>query len=218
MNRWPDLRQSRLCHRTHPSESRLAVGGTVPERHALGRLGRGHPRWVLTTLVLLLLLGCETIDEAGTPNGAGQTVKAEKVKVPRLAGLRIVRAKAALRSAGLQVRIKHRPSDERAGTILVQRPAAGARIKEHKVVLLIVATPRPEPKHAASGGGGSGDDGGGSGGGGGCTPGYSPCLPPASDYDCAGGSGDGPAYTGYVTVSGSDPYGLDADGDGVGCE
>ena len=52
----------------------------------------------------------------------------------------------------------------------------------------------------------------------GCTPGYSPCLPPASDYDCAGGSRDGPKYTGYVTVTGSDPYGLDSDGDGAGCE
>lgn len=25
-----------------------------------------------------------------------------------------------------------------------------------------------------------------------CTPGYSVCLPPAADYDCAGGTGDGP--------------------------
>ena len=51
-----------------------------------------------------------------------------------------------------------------------------------------------------------------------CTPGYDPCLPPMSDYDCAGGSGNGPGYTGAVTVTGSDPYGLDADGDGYGCE
>jgi len=51
-----------------------------------------------------------------------------------------------------------------------------------------------------------------------CTPGYDPCLAPASDYDCAGGSGDGPAYTGYVRVTGSDPYDLDRDGDGAGCE
>lgn len=47
---------------------------------------------------------------------------------------------------------------------------------------------------------------------------YDPCLPPAPDYDCAGGSGDGPAYTGYVRVLGADPYDLDSDGDGVGCE
>ena len=51
-----------------------------------------------------------------------------------------------------------------------------------------------------------------------CTPGYDPCLPPASDYDCAGGSGNGPSYTGYVTVTGPDIYDLDRDGDGSGCE
>lgn len=51
-----------------------------------------------------------------------------------------------------------------------------------------------------------------------CTPGYDPCLPPASDYDCAGGSGNGPAYTGTVRVTGPDIYGLDRDGDGIGCE
>ena len=52
-----------------------------------------------------------------------------------------------------------------------------------------------------------------------CTKGYKPCLHPASDYDCAGGSGDGPKYVkGTVKVTGSDPYGLDSDNDGVGCE
>jgi hypothetical protein len=51
-----------------------------------------------------------------------------------------------------------------------------------------------------------------------CTPGYSPCLPPATDYDCEGGTGDGPEYTSQVQVTGSDPYGLDADGNGVGCD
>jgi hypothetical protein len=52
-----------------------------------------------------------------------------------------------------------------------------------------------------------------------CTPGYSPCLPPASDYDCASGTGDGPEYAhGEIAVSGADPYDLDSDGDGFGCE
>ena len=46
------------------------------------------------------------------------------------------------------------------------------------------------------------------------------CLRPnVSDYDCAGGSGNGPYYVrGPVYVVGTDHYRLDSDGDGVGCE
>ena len=52
-----------------------------------------------------------------------------------------------------------------------------------------------------------------------CHPSYSGCLNPnASDYDCAGGSGNGPYYTGRVRVIGPDVFGLDRDGDGWGCE
>lgn len=49
--------------------------------------------------------------------------------------------------------------------------------------------------------------------------GYSPCIPPGGDVDCAGGSGNGPRYRpGPIYVTGSDPYDLDSDGDGVACE
>ena len=52
-----------------------------------------------------------------------------------------------------------------------------------------------------------------------CDPNYDPCVPIASDVDCASGSGNGPAYVqGPVRVIGSDIYGLDRDGDGFGCE
>jgi hypothetical protein len=53
-----------------------------------------------------------------------------------------------------------------------------------------------------------------------CDPNYTgACLDPSSpDYDCAGGGGNGPDYTGTVRVVGDDHFGLDADGDGVGCE
>lgn len=53
-----------------------------------------------------------------------------------------------------------------------------------------------------------------------CDPNYEgACLDPASsDYDCQGGSGDGPDYTGPVRVVGSDPFELDRDGDGAACE
>ncbi|WP_233600939.1 MULTISPECIES: G5 domain-containing protein [Micromonospora] len=52
-----------------------------------------------------------------------------------------------------------------------------------------------------------------------CDPNYSGCVPIASDVDCAGGGGDGPAYvTGPVKVIGSDIYRLDRDHDGYGCD
>lgn len=45
-----------------------------------------------------------------------------------------------------------------------------------------------------------------------CAAGYQPCIPPSPpDVDC----GD---VVGPIMVSGSDPHGLDADGDGVACE
>ncbi|WP_237715714.1 hypothetical protein [Arthrobacter sp. M2012083] len=55
----------------------------------------------------------------------------------------------------------------------------------------------------------------------GCDPNYAgACVPIASDVDCAGGSGNGPAYVkGPVTVIGTDIYQLDGnDNDGIGCE
>lgn len=52
-----------------------------------------------------------------------------------------------------------------------------------------------------------------------CHPSYSGCLKMnAGDYDCAGGSGNGPNYTGPVQVYGFDPFDLDRDNDGWGCE
>lgn len=53
-----------------------------------------------------------------------------------------------------------------------------------------------------------------------CHPSYTgSCVPVGvSDVDCRGGSGNGPYYTGRVIVVGPDVYGLDRDGDGVGCE
>lgn len=70
-----------------------------------------------------------------------------------------------------------------------------------KIILVgtYVATPTPKPS---------------------CDPNYSgACVPIASDVDCAGGSGNGPAYVrGPVYVIGIDIYDLDRDGNGIGCE
>jgi hypothetical protein len=56
----------------------------------------------------------------------------------------------------------------------------------------------------------------------GCHPAYGTgCVPIASDVDCAGGNGNGPAYVVgpvIVNVIGNDPYDLDSDHDGIGCE
>lgn len=53
-----------------------------------------------------------------------------------------------------------------------------------------------------------------------CDPNYTgACVPIASDVDCAGGSGNGPAYVkGPVRVVGTDIYKLDRDGDGIACD
>jgi endonuclease YncB( thermonuclease family) len=48
-----------------------------------------------------------------------------------------------------------------------------------------------------------------------CAEGYDPCLPVVRDLDCPEIEAMGLAP---VTVSGGDPYRLDGDGDGVGCE
>jgi micrococcal nuclease len=54
----------------------------------------------------------------------------------------------------------------------------------------------------------------GGGGGSGCHPSYTPCLPIVSDLDCA----DIDDSTKPIRVAGHDPYRLDGDGDGLGCE
>jgi hypothetical protein len=53
-----------------------------------------------------------------------------------------------------------------------------------------------------------------------CDPNYGEgCVPIARDVDCAGGSGDGPAYVDEVVkVIGDDIYDLDRDNDGYGCD
>src|SRR6266540_427898 len=54
-----------------------------------------------------------------------------------------------------------------------------------------------------------------------CDPAYpDACLHDGiGDYDCAGGSGNGPNYVeGPIRVLPPDPFGLDSDHDGIGCE
>jgi hypothetical protein len=114
--------------------------------------------------------------------------------VPDVTGMSLVRAKHTLREHGYSVRIKRRVTPSPTGELVSQRP--NGRLMPGRVVTLVIDREAPPPPP--------------------CD--YSPCLPPSSDYDCAGGEGNGPAYTGTVRVVGYDIYGLDADGDGWGCE
>jgi hypothetical protein len=72
------------------------------------------------------------------------------------------------------------------------------------------STPRPAVAAKKSNGGGSRA----------CTPGYDPCIAPGSDVDCYGGRGSGRFTRPGVVyrVTGRDPYRLDSDNDGRGCE
>jgi hypothetical protein len=75
-------------------------------------------------------------------------------------------------------------------------------------------TARRAPASSAGGGSPGGGSPGGGSSGGSCEPGYAPCLPITSDLDC----GQIPDSLKPIHVTGSDPYRLDGDGDGLGCE
>lgn len=73
-------------------------------------------------------------------------------------------------------------------------------VAEDKHAQQFVCAPKPQPFVQQPPSGGN------------CAPGYTPCVttyPP--DVDCSD-------VTGPIQVSGSDPHGIDADGDGVACE
>jgi hypothetical protein len=148
-------------------------------------------------------------DTLASPPAVEPPEPPERVQVPNFRGDRFRQALNEAEDLGLEASVIRRVSGRPTGTVLRQFPLAGTRRQPGARIRLVVAKPRPPPAFTLPPPSGTG---------GGCTGGYSPCLPPASDYDCAGGSGDGPEYTGTVTVTGSDPYGLDGDGDGVGCE
>jgi hypothetical protein len=146
--------------------------------------------------------------DAGTKMEVGSSVSLTVAKpyptVPYVLGLTQAKATSKLKGAGYDVVVSKQESSQTPGTVITTDPEAGTDRLPGKTVTIVVAKapPAPPPPPPSN-----------------CTPGYSPCLPPASDYDCAGGSGNGPEYVyGTVRVTGSDPYGLDSDGDGIGCE
>jgi hypothetical protein len=130
----------------------------------------------------------------------------EQVLVPDVVGAKLPKARRTLRDVGLDPDVRRKGSPEPERTVLRQRPLGGLEVQPGRTVTLVVAKPPPPPPPPPSAST--------------CHSSYTgACLDPnASDYDCSGGSGDGPKYTGTVTVVGPDVFGLDGDGDGVGCE
>ena len=85
------------------------------------------------------------------------------------------------------------------------KPTASKSTTSKPAPRTVQAAPEPEPKSERKSLG--------------CDSNYDGCVPIASDVDCEGGSGNGPAYvSGPVRVTGTDRYGLDNDKDGIGCE
>ena len=136
-----------------------------------------------------------------------------KIKVPTLVGLTLTKAKRTLADRGLTATTKYRSTAQyRAGTVISQSRKAGARVLPDTAVTLVVAKAPPPPPSTAPPPTTPARN---------CDPSYPDvCLDPAvEDYDCAGGSGNGPEYVeGPIRVLPPDPFHLDRDGDGLGCE
>jgi beta-lactam-binding protein with PASTA domain len=141
----------------------------------------------------------------------------EQVSVPRLVGMRLTRAKASLADRGLTAKVTYKSTARYpAGTVIAQSRKARAGVLPKTTINLVVAkAPPPLPSTAPPAPPPTGPPRD-------CHPSYPDvCLrPAASDYDCEGGSGNGPYYvSGPLRVLPPDPFDLDGnDNDGWGCE
>jgi beta-lactam-binding protein with PASTA domain len=138
-----------------------------------------------------------------------------KVKVPTLVGMKLARAKDTLAGRGLKATIRYKATASYpAGTVISQSRQAGAGVLPDSRITLVVAKAPPPPPSTAPPPPTTTPSRN-------CDPSYPDvCLDPdAVDYDCAGGSGNGPKYVeGPIRVRAPDPFDLDRDGDGWGCE
>jgi PASTA domain len=176
---------------TAPDPGDAAPGSTVPS----------------TTIAVPATVATTTLPSTST---ATPTTVAT-VRVPRLVGMDLAGAREALADRGLRVRVRYRSTGRYpAGTVISQSRRGAGVLPDSRVTLVVAKAPPPttappppttEPRD--------------------CDPSYpGVCLDPdAVDYDCAGGSGDGPEYVqGPIRVRPPDPFDLDREGDGWGCE
>ena len=141
----------------------------------------------------------------------------ETVQVPTLVGMTRTEAKQTLADRRLRATISYRSTDQYpAGTVISQSHKAGAGVLPDTTVSLVVAKTPPAPPPPSTAPPPPATTPAQN-----CDPSYPDvCLDPAvEDYDCASGTGNGPEYVeGPIRVLPPDPFDLDREGDGVGCE
>lgn len=154
---------------------------------------------ILGTVFLLVVAGAGCGSDDGSEIQEAGEVQREIREAKRETVIRRAQAEARREARRQRIRLEARREREARRRQVRRKEAREARAAEAREVEEAEA----EEESASS-----------------CDPNYSgACLDPAaSDYDCEGGSGDGPYYTGEVIVSGEDRHGLDSDSDGVGCE
>jgi hypothetical protein len=196
-----------------PEKSRSRPSSTRTWRERL----RPHTwkGWLIYGFLFLVIVGALTQDSE-EPKQAVPAAKTVEQSTPardskadaaaRRARREALRERARLRRERAELR-RERAAARRARAQARQERAAARRERERQAELAAEAAAAAEAEPEPQTGGAN------------CHPSYDPCLDPnASDYDCEGGSGDGPEYTGLVTVKGPDEYDLDRDGDGTGCD
>jgi hypothetical protein len=198
----------------------------MPVRSIIPDDRRPRPRRcrVFPAVVVLVLgvavLGCS--GPAGVVAASGPTpttaaaapATTPKVQVPRLTGMSLAGARQRLAARGLDLRVRYRrTASVAAGTVISQSRRIGTGVDPSTVITLVIAKALPPPPATQPPPATTPSRS--------CAPSYpGVCLDPtAGDYDCAGGSGNGPRYVqGPVQVRPPDPFDLDSDADGIGCE
>lgn len=164
--------------------------------------------------LLLAIGGCSSDDESSDPAPVADTTGEQAGQPDQPADKKAKRAKQAAKGNAEQAQPKSTSPKDLANDPRLEpyrakfrEQLAAAERKQRELERKAAEAPKPAPvtpKPVLEGK---------------CHTSYQPCLDPsASDYDCEGGSGDGPKYTGEVIVLGPDEYELDDDGDGAGCE
>jgi hypothetical protein len=141
--------------------------------------------------------------------------KPKRVEVPTLVVMTRAEAEQIVSDLGLEATTRYKSTDQYpAETVISQAPKAGAWVLPDTTISLVVAkTPPPPPPSTAPPPSTTTPAQ--------CDPSYPDvCLDPAvEDYDCASGTGNGPGYVeGPIRVRPPDPFDLDREGDGWGCE